>query len=610
MIQPSSLFVVDADARSLETLTFGFEREGCKVTGTSDLKRASLLVRSAGAEVAVVSLREPEPSSLEVVSSLREIAKELPIVVLGPQGFKADALRAGAADFLTLPTYLRDVIGVGKLSALGSKGGQAPDPEGSSELQTRLSEHYGLFYLLRAMASSERSGILSLTRGNRRAELRIHEGTVVSANVGAMQGLPALHHLLLWEEAALTLTRRAIPKRSQLHLSAQEILDECERFLRDFAHAARDLGSPRTVYAAAAEPVAELRGLQPSQVTPLLRLFDGRRVLADVIEESPFRIFDTVRMIRRLRDGGMLVVRPGEPSPERRDTRTGAGANSGTERKNGTPKSMLAEWAMVPDQRGVVGDRRTTSRRLRPLEAKAPGPTPIPLTTKKGSSATGEIAAAKRKPTPAASASFLAVAPTVQVQLDANGVPVGEPLVPSDPSSFPSQRTPPPIRTRDPSGRFAPLEDAPPARQVDPKNEPTPLPVRARGGSGPRPSLEEALPFPATEAKTETNAEPRPEPRSEATPLPVRARSGSGRHLPLEDAPPPKNERTSDRTSERTPRPRRISSDGQTIAPDEFDAIESDFFAREADLYKREALETFDDLDPGSGLPGRRPSKK
>ena len=601
MIQPSSLFVVDADARSLETLTFGFEREGCKVIGTSDLKRASLLVRSAGAEVAVVSLREPEPSSLEVVSALREIAKDLPIVVLGPQGSKADALRAGAADFLTLPTYLRDVIGVGRLSALGSKAGHAPDPEGSSELQTRLSEHYGLFYLLRAMASSERSGILSLTRGNRRAELRIHEGTVVSASVGAMQGLPALHHLLLWEEAALTLTRRAIPKRSQLHLSAQEILDECERFLRDFAHAARDLGSPRTLYVAAGEPAAELRGLQPSQVTPLLRLFDGRRVLADVIEESPFRIFDTVRMIRRLRDGGMLVVRPDEPSPERRDTRTGA--ESGGARKNGTPKSMLAEWAMVPDQRGVVGDRRTTSRRLRPLEAKAPAPAPIPLTTKKGVSATGEIAAAKRKPTPAAaSASFLAVAPTVQVQLDANGVPVGEPLVPSDPSSFPAQRTPPPIRARAPSGRFAPLEDAPPSRRSEQKNEPTPLPVRARGGSGPRPSLEEALPSPRTDQTTE----PKIEPRSEPTPLPVRARSGSGRMPPLEDAPHPRNERT----SERTPRPRRISSDGQTIAPDEFDAIESDFFAREADLYKREALETFDDLDPAAGLPGRRPSKK
>ena len=71
----------------------------------------------------MVSLREPEQSSLEVVSALRAVAKDLPVVVLGPQGPKAEALRAGAADFLTLPTFLRDVIGVGKLSALGSKAG-------------------------------------------------------------------------------------------------------------------------------------------------------------------------------------------------------------------------------------------------------------------------------------------------------------------------------------------------------------------------------------------------------------------------------------------------------------------------------------------------------
>jgi hypothetical protein len=32
-----------------------------------------------------------------------------------------------------------------------------------------------------------------------------------------------------------------------------------------------------------------------------------------------------------------------------------------------------------------------------------------------------------------------------------------------------------------------------------------------------------------------------------------------------------------------------------------FDAVEADFFAREADLYKRETIETFDDLDPMGG---------
>ena len=37
-----------------------------------------------------------------------------------------------------------------------------------------------------------------------------------------------------------------VSKPSQFPLSAQEVLDECERFLRDFAHAARDLGPPNT----------------------------------------------------------------------------------------------------------------------------------------------------------------------------------------------------------------------------------------------------------------------------------------------------------------------------------------------------------------------------
>jgi ActR/RegA family two-component response regulator len=573
MSQPQSLLVVDADARSLETLTFGFEREGCKVTGTTDLKRAPLLVRGVPHDMAIVSLREPEQSSLEVITAVRQVARDLPIVVLGPQGMKPEAMRAGAADFLTLPTFLRDVIGVGRLTALGSKtaagtgnGASADKGSGDGEIQTRLSEHYGLFYLLRAMASSERSGILTLTRGNRRAELRIHEGAVVSASVGAMQGLPALHHMLLWEEAALSLANRAIPKRSQLHLSAQEILDECERFLRDFAHAAKDLGSPRTLYAAVGESAPAMRGLQPSQVTPLLRLFDGRRVLADVIEESPFRIFDTVRMIRRLRDGGALVVKhdePGHDRGERRDTRPGAPAADG---KNGAAKSMMAEWAMVPDQRGVVGDRRTTSRRLRPIEpaaprpGPAPAPAPIQLTARKGdkgATAWGELAVGQRKPTPAAaSASLLAVAPTVQVQLDASGFPLGAPLAPSDPG-FAPQATPPPVRARGGSGRHAPIEDAP------------------------------------------------PQGRSERTPAPSRGRGGSGRHTPVQDAPAPRAERSGDKT----PRPRRVSGDGAPVGGDEFDAIEADFFAREADLYKREAIETFDDLDTVAGLPGRRPKK-
>ena len=89
-----------------------------------------------------------------------------------------------------------------------------------------------------------------------------------------------------------------VTKPSQFPLSAQEVLDECERFLRDFAHAARDLGPPSTIYPVPEPRPPQSTGMQPSQMVPLLRLFDGNHGLADVVEESPFRIFDTIRMIQ------------------------------------------------------------------------------------------------------------------------------------------------------------------------------------------------------------------------------------------------------------------------------------------------------------------------
>jgi ActR/RegA family two-component response regulator len=595
MMQPSSLLLVDADTRSLETLTFGFEREGCKVSGTSDLAEAAQLVRTASPELAVIALRPADRSALEVIGGLRGAAGAgLTVVALGPSALKPDALAAGAADFLPLPIFLRDVISVGRLSALESKQDHKPgaDAAAPEEIQMRLSEYFGLFYLLRAMAASERSGVLTLTRGNRRAELRVHEGAVVSANVGALQGLSALHHVLLWEEAALSLTRRPIRKRSQLHLSSQEVLDECERFLRDFAHAVRDLGSPRTLYVPAADPTSAMPGLQPSQVTPLLRLFDGHRVLSDVIEESPFRIFDTVRMIRRLRDGGALAARPDglvrEPVDDRARVRPASS-------HNGAQKSMLAEWAMVPDQRGVVGNRRSSSRRLQPIGVQPPRsrPTPIPLTTRKGSTTAGEIPAVRRKPTPAR-AGDLAVAPTVQVRLDASGMPLSAPQAPSESTPFAPQKTPPPARVRNVSARQATVDGQPlrprsvSARQIPLESEPppqkTPVPIRARNPSGRQVPLEG-------------------EPPPQKTPVPIRARGPSGRQVPLEGEPPPR--------IELTPRPRRITGGPQGGAPDAFDAIEADFFAREADLYKREAIETFDDLDPvGGPSAGGRSRKK
>src|SRR5262245_53600698 len=107
---PSSLLIVDADLHGLETLTYGFEREGCKVTRTSDLSRAVQLSRTSAPALAVVMLREPAQPALEVIAALRGAHRAMPIVALGDASLQTAARAAGAADFLRTATYIRDVV--------------------------------------------------------------------------------------------------------------------------------------------------------------------------------------------------------------------------------------------------------------------------------------------------------------------------------------------------------------------------------------------------------------------------------------------------------------------------------------------------------------------
>jgi hypothetical protein len=51
-------------------------------------------------------------------------------------------------------------------------------------------------------------------------------------------------------------------------------------------------------------------------------------------------------------------------------------------------------------------------------------------------------------------------------------------------------------------------------------------------------------------------------------------------------------------------RPEAIPARKKNPNSSSFNAVEADFFEREADLYKGEAAETFDDLD-GAGAPPR-----
>jgi len=110
---PHRLLLVDDDDRLRERLARAFERRGLDVLAASDAEQALAGADAFRPELAVLDLRMPEVSGLELLEQLMERHPDLRAVVLTGYGSIATALasvRRGAADYLTKPADADQIL--------------------------------------------------------------------------------------------------------------------------------------------------------------------------------------------------------------------------------------------------------------------------------------------------------------------------------------------------------------------------------------------------------------------------------------------------------------------------------------------------------------------
>jgi hypothetical protein len=314
MARTFAALLVDSDLKGLESLVYGFQGASWRSTACAAPETAAFLIKASAAEIAVIAARPPYDKTLTLLRQLRasEETRTLPLLVLGPASLRPGVLECGSMDFLPTPVFVRDVIAASRiLVSLNSLETHAQGREAS--VDGTLAD-FGFFSLIRVMCALPRSGVLQLERANHRGEILFSEGEIAGAQVGSLQGPPAIHHLLLWEDAQIEVRLRAVARRTQFRQKFDQVMDEAERFVRDYTHAIKGIGPASSVYGKNDERLA--KATVPSEVTPVLRLCDGRRTLTDIIDESPFRVFDTVRILTRLADLGVLTRRqPQQAAP-------------------------------------------------------------------------------------------------------------------------------------------------------------------------------------------------------------------------------------------------------------------------------------------------------
>lgn len=350
--QPSAI-VLDPDLRAGRMLEVGLSREGVPVTlaapdGTLDLADASVIVVG---------------SSVDLVRRARAARPDVPIIFTGRTP-RAEAEAAGADEVIPRPTYLRDLVTIARLL-------RATQPGQRDHLTGSLADTTTTLALVRALGALGRSAVLTLIRGLRRGEVRFYKGEVTSAQVGLIHGQAALHQLLLWTDARFDFHREELVRRQQIPLRPDELFADAERFLEGVRESAGSL-SPASILEQDVVRVQNLGKQIPTEVHGVLRMFDGHRVLADILEDSPYRVFETLRVAQQALEVGLLRVVENQ-------------------RKKATWRAVLAieEWLVGSETREAVVERTVgldataSVPKQRKRNKKRRAKTPVPVAPKR-----------------------------------------------------------------------------------------------------------------------------------------------------------------------------------------------------------------------------------
>ncbi|MHB1245838.1 MAG: response regulator transcription factor [Sulfuriferula sp.] len=118
-----SLLLVDDDATFREVLTRALTRRGYQVSSAANVAAALLLAEHSTPEYAVVDLKMPGESGLQLVARLKQLNEHTRIVMLTGYASIATAIEAiklGATHYLAKPADVDEIV-----SALQRDGGDA-----------------------------------------------------------------------------------------------------------------------------------------------------------------------------------------------------------------------------------------------------------------------------------------------------------------------------------------------------------------------------------------------------------------------------------------------------------------------------------------------------
>jgi len=359
-VAKQNLLVVDADAKSLRVLEVSLKKAGFSVTTAVNGADALEKVQISPPDLILSDTRMPEMDGFTFCKRLKEQSElaTVPFVFLTSQKSIEDKIRGlelGVEDYLTKPIYIKEIIT--RLTLLLQKRDRERlERRGTKTKFSGTLGDMGIIDLIQTIDISRKSGVIHLGTGPHAGAIYFRDGKVIDAEIGRLKGAEAVYRFLTWNEGHFEIEFRPVRRSDVIELSSQGLLMEGMRRLDEWGRMLEQLPPLTTVFDVDYHVLADRLGEIPDEVNAILRLFDGKRTLIQVVDDCDCGDLPALSTVSKLYFEGLIFAVDGATAAPP---------------ANEQPRDSGAELALGPDEAMEANDAHGAA--LVPAEDHAPG---------------------------------------------------------------------------------------------------------------------------------------------------------------------------------------------------------------------------------------------
>ncbi len=308
------LLLVDPDPKSLRVMEVSLKKSGFSVTTATDGRDALEKVQLGVPDLVLSDTRMPELDGFELCRTLKsdERFRGIPFVFLTGQKSvesKVRGLELGGDDYLTKPIYIKEVVTRVRMILQKVERDRQARRETKNGFAGSIAE-LGVVDLVQTFEFGRKTGTLTLTEDARTGTVWFRDGRVVDAELGRLLGEAAFYRMLNFAEGEFDVKFGPLERADRIELSTQGLLMEGMRRLDEWTRMLEALPPLESIFEIDYRLLADRLAQIPDEVNGLLRLFDGKRSLSRVVDDSDFDDLDALGIVSKLYQEG-LIRQPG-----------------------------------------------------------------------------------------------------------------------------------------------------------------------------------------------------------------------------------------------------------------------------------------------------------